>query len=39
MVDTFRPLHLADAGFECEDTSYAWSWIGGRDDDLGPTTG
>jgi homogentisate 1,2-dioxygenase len=41
MVDTFRPLHLADAGLECEDTSYAWSWVGGKagDDDLGPTTG
>ncbi|MGH3663560.1 MAG: homogentisate 1,2-dioxygenase [Micromonosporaceae bacterium] len=26
MVDTFRPLDLCDAGLECEDASYAWSW-------------
>jgi homogentisate 1,2-dioxygenase len=26
MVDTFRPLALADAASECEDGSYAWSW-------------
>lgn len=26
MVDTFRPLRLGAAAFECEDPTYAWSW-------------
>jgi len=26
MVDTFRPLDLCDAGLECEDPGYAWTW-------------
>lgn len=26
MLDTFRPLNLCDAAFDCEDPSYAWSW-------------
>jgi homogentisate 1,2-dioxygenase len=30
MIDTFRPLGLGPAALECEDTSYAWSWVGGR---------
>jgi homogentisate 1,2-dioxygenase len=30
MIDTFRPLGLGPAALECEDTSYAWSWISGR---------
>ena len=29
MVDTFRPLALGDAALACEDTGYAWTWIGG----------
>jgi len=28
MVDTFRPLSLADAALACEDTGYAWTWAG-----------
>jgi homogentisate 1,2-dioxygenase len=28
MVDTFRPLALADAGLACEDPGYAWTWAG-----------
>jgi len=28
MVDTFRPLNLADAALACEDTGYAWTWAG-----------
>jgi homogentisate 1,2-dioxygenase len=31
MIDTFRPLELAEAAAACEDTSYPWSWIGGRE--------
>ncbi|HET7530911.1 MAG TPA: homogentisate 1,2-dioxygenase [Mycobacteriales bacterium] len=30
MIDTFRPLGLGPAAVACEDTSYAWSWSGGR---------
>jgi homogentisate 1,2-dioxygenase len=30
MIDTFRPLSIGDAATECEDTAYAWSWVGGR---------
>ena len=30
MIDTFRPLGLGPAALESEDTSYAWSWVGGR---------
>ena len=30
MIDTFRPLQLGDAALACEDTAYAWSWVGGR---------
>jgi hypothetical protein len=26
MIDTFRPLLLAPASREAEDTEYAWSW-------------
>ena len=29
MIDTFRPLGLGDAAIACEDTGYAWTWIGG----------
>jgi homogentisate 1,2-dioxygenase len=29
MVDTFRPLGLGDAALACEDTGYAWTWLGG----------
>jgi homogentisate 1,2-dioxygenase len=29
MIDTFRPLGLGDAALACEDTGYAWSWLGG----------
>jgi homogentisate 1,2-dioxygenase len=28
MIDTFRPLGLGDAALACEDTGYAWTWIG-----------
>ena len=28
MVDTFRPLALAEAGLACEDPGYAWTWAG-----------
>ncbi|GLY88871.1 homogentisate 1,2-dioxygenase [Actinoallomurus iriomotensis] len=28
MVDTFRPLRLADAVAGCEDTRYPWTWSG-----------
>ena len=28
MVDTFRPLALAEAGLACEDAGYAWTWAG-----------
>jgi len=30
MIDTFRPLGLGPAALECEDTSYAWSWVSSR---------
>jgi len=30
MIDTFRPLMLGEAALTCEDTAYAWSWVGGR---------
>jgi len=30
MVDTFRPLDLCEPALACEDTGYAWSWVGGR---------
>jgi homogentisate 1,2-dioxygenase len=30
MIDTFRPLQLGEAALTCEDTAYAWSWVGGR---------
>ena len=26
MIDTFRPLQLAEAGRAAEDPEYAWSW-------------
>ena len=29
MVDTFRPLELAEGGLASEDPGYAWSWSGG----------
>jgi homogentisate 1,2-dioxygenase len=28
MIDTFRPLGLGDAALACEDTGYAWTWLG-----------
>jgi homogentisate 1,2-dioxygenase len=28
MIDTFKPLGLGDAAVACEDTGYAWTWIG-----------
>jgi len=28
MVDTFAPLEVADAGRECDDPGYAWTWSG-----------
>ena len=28
MVDTFRPLDLADAAYACEDAAYPWTWAG-----------
>ena len=28
MIDTFRPLALGDAALACEDTGYAWTWVG-----------
>jgi len=27
MVDTFKPLQLAQAAFECEDREYFRSWV------------
>jgi homogentisate 1,2-dioxygenase len=30
MVDTFRPLEIASAGFDCDDPAYAWTWAGAR---------
>lgn len=30
MVDTFRPLQLASAASDCEDTGYAWTWAAAR---------
>jgi homogentisate 1,2-dioxygenase len=32
MVDTFRPLELGEAGRAVDDGKYAWSWIGGKDE-------
>jgi homogentisate 1,2-dioxygenase len=29
MLDTFRPLHIADAARSCEDPDYAWTWANG----------
>jgi homogentisate 1,2-dioxygenase len=26
MIDTFRPLRLADGALEVEDPAYAWTW-------------
>jgi homogentisate 1,2-dioxygenase len=31
MVDTFRPLELGEAGVECDDGAYAWSWARSAD--------
>jgi homogentisate 1,2-dioxygenase len=28
MIDTFRPLGLGEAALACEDTGYAWTWVG-----------
>ena len=28
MIDTFRPLNLAEAALACEDPGYPWSWAG-----------
>jgi homogentisate 1,2-dioxygenase len=39
MVDTFRPLELGDAALACEDTAYAWTWAGRRNDGPDSTTG
>ena len=30
MVDTFRPLQLAEGGRTCDDGRYAWTWSGRR---------
>jgi homogentisate 1,2-dioxygenase len=30
MIDTFKPLGLGEAALACEDTGYAWTWLGGR---------
>jgi homogentisate 1,2-dioxygenase len=30
MIDTFRPLQLADGARACEDADYAWSWSRNR---------
>jgi homogentisate 1,2-dioxygenase len=32
MVDTFRPLELGEAGRAADDGKYAWSWVGGNDE-------
>jgi len=32
MVDTFQPLELGEAGRAVDDGTYAWSWIGGRNE-------
>jgi homogentisate 1,2-dioxygenase len=39
MVDTFRPLELADAAFACEDEGYPWTWAGGSARLTGPDSG
>ena len=39
MVDTFRPLDLADAAFACEDEGYPWTWAGGSARLTGPADG
>jgi homogentisate 1,2-dioxygenase len=28
MIDTFHPLGLGEAAIACEDTGYAWTWLG-----------
>jgi len=32
MVDTFRPLELGEAGRAADDGKYAWSWVGGKEE-------
>jgi homogentisate 1,2-dioxygenase len=32
MVDTFFPLALGEAGWAADDGKYAWSWVGGREE-------
>ncbi len=39
MIDTFRPLELGEAALACEDTAYAWTWAGRRNDGLDSTSG
>jgi homogentisate 1,2-dioxygenase len=39
MVDTFRPLELADAAFGCEDEGYPWTWAGRSAGLTGPDNG
>jgi len=39
MVDTFRPLDLADAAFACEDAAYPWTWAGAAARLTGPADG
>ena len=39
MVDTFRPLDLADAAFACEDEGYPWTWAGRSARLTGPDNG
>jgi homogentisate 1,2-dioxygenase len=39
MVDTFRPLDLADAAFACEDEGYPWTWAGRATQLTGPDNG
>lgn len=30
MIDTFAPLQVASAGWQCEDPEYPWTWARGR---------
>ena len=39
MVDTFRPLDLADAALACEDQAYPWTWAGASARLTGPDDG
>ena len=39
MIDTFRPLGLGDAALACEDSGYAWTWVGGTSHSNDSTSG